>query len=130
MQSLPLVSIVEAPRLEAGEWRCYLARLGGDGGRWYASVTLGSRPTPEGAELPTRLLHRVRYDADADEIEVRIGEAPAPACELRYFVSAPRAIRVEEHEAGKTIVVDDASGLPTMIHLYDAGEHDALGSRR
>jgi hypothetical protein len=66
-----------------------------------------------------RQLHSIRYDSTADEIEVVVAYGALGEAALRYFVSGPRSIIVQEFDHTKVIVVDDASGAQTLIRLFD-----------
>jgi hypothetical protein len=62
-----------------------------------------------------RPLRSIRYDAQADEIEVAVGVGTTAW--LRYFIAAPRSIAVDERPGGKVLRVVDADGVQTMIGL-------------
>jgi hypothetical protein len=121
MGPVQLISATGQFVLETHEWHGYFEAINLDGALLLASVTVGAeRPAGDRGDIG-RPLHAIRYDADADEIEIHVGQ-PAPRdAVLHYFVSSPRSIQVHEQVGGKVIAVDDASGVRTLIQVA----HDA-----
>ena len=114
-------------QVDAGDWRSYFEALATDGDGLVARVTL-SPERPEGGDGAVAWpLHAIRYDSDADEIQIHVGHRPPHGVLLRYFVSAPRAVHVQEQVRGKVIAVEDMSGVRTLIQVTHAG---APGARR
>lgn len=105
--------------LRSAEWRDYLAALG-DGAPMVARIALGSLgcASAAGRAHGHRLLS-ISYDDRADEIEVHVGR-PASETGLRYFIPEPRSIVVQESARALGVVVDDASGVRTVIELRPA----------
>jgi hypothetical protein len=116
-----LISATRAFELETDDWHGYFEAISVGGEVLLASVTVGpERPDGENGAIG-RPLHAIRYDSDADEIEIHVGQ-PAPRdAVLHYFVSSPRSIQVQEQAGGKVIAVYDASGVRTLIQVA----HDA-----
>ena len=120
MQAAHLVHSVRAFESDSEGWERCLAALGIGQKGLLASVTVGAGQTLYAAVTLVLPLHAIRYDSDADELEVTIGGATPGGAVLRYFVAAPRAIHLEERDLGKVISVDDASGVRTLIHVSRA----------
>jgi hypothetical protein len=68
--------------------------------------------------LEGKRLRAICYDREQDVLQVGVGgTAQQPA--LRYFISAPRNIVIEESDDGQTIVVDDSRRSRTAISVRD-----------
>jgi hypothetical protein len=116
-------------QVDAGDWHSYFETLAMDGDGLVARVTL-SPERPEGGDGAVAWpLHAIRYDSDADEIQIHVGRRPPHGALLRYFVSAPRAIHVHEQALGKLIAVEDMSGVRTLIQVAHARAPGALRCR-
>jgi len=78
-------------------------------------------------EQELRQLHTIDYDAERDVLVVAVGNGRPSRPTLRYFVSAPRAISVAESDHERAILVDDASGVRTIVTCAarDAAAHPA-----
>jgi hypothetical protein len=119
-----------APRplgLDQEHWREYLASLVTGGAPRLASVTLaqaGQNGRPDRLERP---LQAIRYQAEADELEVVVGGARDAA--LRFYISTPRSIVVEELDGAKVLRVADARGMQTVIRLCDAAHETGSVTR-
>jgi len=88
----------------------------------------GERAGNRGPREPgLRQLHTIDYDAERDVLEVAVGTGRPSRPTLRYFVSAPRAISVAESDYEQAILVDDASGVRTIVTCAarDAAAHTA-----
>jgi Family of unknown function (DUF5335) len=106
--------------LDGERWSEYFDSLSNGGDHLLAAIEPpGSDDDRDGYE-PQRPLHAIRYDANADEIELAVGIGIGPRAALRYFVSAPRSIVVEELDEVKVLRVVDASGLQTLIRVSAA----------
>jgi hypothetical protein len=118
---------VRAFQVDAGDWRSYFEAVAADGDGLVARVILSpGRPEADGAVAWP--LQAIRYDSDADEIQIHVGRRPSHGALVRYFVSAPRAIHVQEQVRGKVIAVQDVSGVRTLIQVARAGAGE--GGRR
>jgi hypothetical protein len=95
-------------------WRAYLDSLVDGVSPRLAAVALAQAGHHERLRRP---LQALRYRAQADELEVVVGAGGHSA--LRYFISTPRSIVVEELEGAKVLRVADATGMQTAIHLFD-----------
>jgi hypothetical protein len=111
------------------EWSRYFDALALSCERWL--VTVGLCPGERRDDGPTaprtphylqraRPLSAIRYDPGSDEIEVAVGDDQSRDAGVRYFVSTPQSIRLEEFDHTKVISVLDASGVQTRIFLFDA----------
>jgi hypothetical protein len=122
MASAQLTSAIRAFELETHDWHGYFEAISLDGEVLLASVTVGAeRPHGENGAIG-RPLHAIRYDSDADEIEIHVGQPAPREAVLHYFVSSPRSIQVHEQAGGKVIAVDDASGARTLIRVAHEAE--------
>jgi hypothetical protein len=101
--------------LEAARWSEYLESLSLSGDHHGATVVL---PAANGSgDEPARPLHAIRYDADRDEIELAVGIGIGPRAALRYFLSAPRSIHIDELDGAKVLRVQDVNGQVTVVHI-------------
>jgi hypothetical protein len=98
-------------------WRAYLDSLVDGASARLAAVTLAQAGPLGDCERLRRPLQAIRYQAQADELEVVVGAGGHSA--LRYFISTPRSILIEELAGAKVLRVADATGQQTAIHLFD-----------
>jgi hypothetical protein len=98
-------------------WHGYLESLARDRDRPLVTVSLGE--AERGARgTPRRLpLHAIGYEAESDEIQVTVGLGAS--AQLRYLVSKPRSIDVEELADHTVLRVADAAGMQTVFRLFD-----------
>ena len=131
MAASPLVSGPRAFDLDAADWERYLGGLAADGQSVLTGITLGPADgaRSDGWAIGGWSLRAIRFDRRADEIEIDAGRATSGGVGLRYFISCPRSIKVQEHGRDVTISVVDASGARTMIQLSQARAAGALRSR-
>jgi hypothetical protein len=108
--------------LPGGAWVGYLRSIALEPGRMLATVTLLPGHGDHDGEgrhngaAEARPLRSIRYDPANDVLELGVGgHADGPA--LRYFISAPRQIEVEESPEATGIVIQDATGGRTAIAL-------------
>jgi hypothetical protein len=98
--------------------REYLDSLGRD--RDHTLVAVAVTEAEDGARGTDRErpLRSISYDAEADEIRVTVGLDGS--AELRYLVSAPRSIHVEELDGETVLRVADATRVQTVVRLFDS----------
>jgi hypothetical protein len=118
--------------VEANEWTQYFGSIALNRVGVLAAVEVvhgqaGDAPCPGDASFASdagdcawRLLRKVSYDVDKDVLEFAVSTHLDGGPPLRYFISAPRAVSVEESGDTRVIRVHDASGTCTMIRLLDA----------
>jgi hypothetical protein len=106
-------------KLPSSNWVEYFISIALSRDRWLATVELPPQPLNADDTEPGRRLHAIGYDPSADELEIRVGGGPRRSSPLRYFISAPRAITIDQFQHGRAILVDDASGVRTLIRLFD-----------
>ncbi len=111
-----------AVALEADVWTNYFQALTRDGGEILATVTLLPEQDTTDASQAGRRLRAISYDADRDVLELGVGGDTDDSPALRFFISAPRRITVEESRGEKGIVIEDAGGARTAIGLRSVGE--------
>jgi hypothetical protein len=105
--------------LDSDAWMDYFESIAAHDGPLLASVRLlpsrGGPGSPETAPR-TQALRAMRYQRERDVLEVATGGTPThPA--LRYFISGPRRILIEESEAAREIVVEDSTRRRTAISV-------------
>jgi hypothetical protein len=97
----------------------YFESIGAHDGPLLASVRLlPSRANPEtrGALPRAQALRAMRYERERDVLEIATGGTPTnPA--LRYFITGPRRILIEESEGTREIVVEDSTRRRTAISV-------------
>jgi hypothetical protein len=106
-------------RLEGQRWAQYFGSLSlQDGGVLARIEVIRDRVTSpiDGRHRPLRA---ISYDDATDVLEFAMLGRSAAEAPLRYFIHAPRTIRVSESSDARTIVVEDASGLRTLIDLHN-----------
>jgi hypothetical protein len=108
-----------AGALEAPRWAEYFSSIA-TGERYLASVGLLTGPAQSFPRTAWRPLRAIVYDAEQDVLEVAVANG-TPNTSLRFFITAPRKVGVEESGAGRAIVVEDASGERTLIRLCPDG---------
>jgi len=108
-----------ALKLEAYRWPEYFGSIALDGDRVLATVGLLPQLLSGRDDQRQRPLRAIGYDPGEDVLEVAVGGEAADLPALRYFVSAPQAITVAESNNTRAILVDDASGIQTMIRVLD-----------
>ncbi len=89
--------------------------------RFLATVTHAPELAETAALALSRPLRWIAYNGFTDEIEVAVGRGRNEGAVLRYFLSAPRLVRVEDQRHAKLIHIEDGGGLRAMIHLFDRG---------
>jgi hypothetical protein len=104
-------------QLDADRWHEYFRSVAVEGEGLVATVTLLPDRPADRDSIVAWTLHSIRYDSEADEIEIHLGQLAPRGAILRYFVSAPRSIQVHEWGRGKTISVEDSVGVRTLIQL-------------
>lgn len=66
-----------------------------------------------------RDLQAIGYCPGRDMLELAAGGSGTGLAGLRYFISAPRQIHLEQSDARADILVQDASGTRTLIRLFN-----------
>jgi hypothetical protein len=106
--------------VDDASWARFFDSIAQERDRFLAAVTHAHNGTVPALEL-SRPLRGISYNGSTDEIEVTVGRGRNEGTVLRYFLSAPRLVQVEDHGSAKLIHVEDVSGLRAMIHLFDRG---------
>ena len=85
-----------------------------------------------GDERPgrARMLRAISFDPHEDELKLSVGGHDWSAPELRYVIAAPRRIGVQQSIGSRALVVDDASGVRTVIMLTSKRQSGATSVRR
>ena len=66
---------------------------------------------------PARTLRAIHYDAERDVVELGVGGESNCGPALRYFISSPRRIIVEDASLESRVVIEDERGQLTAIAL-------------
>jgi uncharacterized protein DUF5335 len=113
--------MMQALELEQESWSEYFDAIEVNGREVLVTVRLLTRQTDAPCEeMRARWpLRAIAYDSGVDMFELAIGGKLGARPALRYFVSAPRRITVMETMGVKAILIDDASGQQTFVHLFD-----------
>lgn len=105
--------------LDNDAWVDYFASIGPHDGPLLASVTLlpsrrnrGAR----GARARVDALRAMRYERERDVLQVATGGTPKEPA-LRYFITGPRRIVIEESDGAREIVVEDSTRRRTAISV-------------
>jgi hypothetical protein len=102
--------------LDRATWGAYLDSLV-HGAPQLAAVAIAQPGQSARRDRLRRPLQAIRYEAKADEVEVVL--VAGRYSSLRYFISTPRSIIVEELDRAKVLRVSDATGVQTAIHVFD-----------
>ncbi len=105
-------------------WAQFFDAIARERDRFHAAVTHSPDAAGSAALALSRPLRWIAYNGFTDEIEVAVGRGlndVSDGAVLRYFLSAPRVVRVEERHDAKLIHIEDGGGLRAMIHLFDRG---------
>jgi hypothetical protein len=105
--------------LEVDAWGRFFDSIGVAGSAPLVTVTLvrSRGGKEEGAREPEgRPLRAIRYESERNLLQIAVG-GTAREPELRYFITEPRRIVVEDSGDERTIVVDDASRARTAISM-------------
>ena len=110
--------------LDNDSWCEYFDSLNGCAEGLKAAVALARAPLfparaerPNGIDVKGGLFEAIRFDRDRDEIEVAICQNGTSGASIRYFVSAPRSVTVEESALTKLIAITDAEGVRTLVSV-------------
>jgi len=108
-------------KLDARDWSRQIAAIAADSRHALAEVRfltseLAGRP-------PRHRLNGIAYDHGSKQLQVAVREDGPQSPEVRYLVSAPREITVEQFDHATGIVGEDASGVRTLIWLYPDVTH-------
>jgi hypothetical protein len=72
---------------------------------------------PHRVSSPARALRAIRYDADRDVLELGVGGRCSCGPELRYFITSPRRIIVDDSSSESRILIEDGRQALTAIAL-------------
>ncbi len=109
-----------SPQLSAERWPEYFAQLArGEEGVLVTVEVLGGRERIERAPQRPRDLRAIGYCPRRDVLELAVDGHEAGVPGLRYFISAPRQIHLEQADGRTEILVRDASGARTLIRLLN-----------
>jgi hypothetical protein len=108
-----------AVSLQSDTWADYFRAIRRECGQVLAVVTLQPpRSDRDGASATLeRTLRAIRYDPRRGVLELSVGGVAGRGPALRYFISSPRRIVVEESAQSTGILIEDAGGQRTTIAL-------------
>jgi hypothetical protein len=113
--------------LEPREWTEYFHSIAAHNDGVMATVEVIAEHQDINHDLPPRPLRDIGYDRSDDVFEVAVGGIAARHPTLRCFVSAPRTIVVAESDQKRAILIEDVSGIHTLIRLFDPRRPHASG---
>jgi hypothetical protein len=106
--------------LQQERWPEYFEALGGCSERMRVSLeVVDERGRLDGPRRRPPELRAIGYDRGQDLLELATGAHDGGLPGLRYFIAAPRQIRVERWGARIDLLIGDASGTRTLIRLFD-----------
>ena len=103
--------------LRSEEWAEYLNAFSGRCSGSPTRVAIEAPADGRGRDqLPgRRLLHAIDYDELRDMLEVSVGNGDPGRAALRFFIASPRTITVAEDDREHALLIDDSSGLRTVV---------------
>jgi len=103
----------------ASGWAAYFTGIDASRGL-LASVVTGAQDGRRADRAPgvAYRLHGIEYDARVDAIAIDVGARASDTPFLRYFVSAPRSIKIEKLSEVTAIEIVDARAERTHIYVY------------
>ena len=116
-----------APHSAPDHWHSVLGSLVDDRAPLLVRIALAHADGDGPGAVRWRPLHAARYDSELDEIELSV--AVERGATLRYLVSRPRRVVVEEHPGQRVLRVYDASGLETVIRVCELSNVECARGR-
>jgi len=112
----PQWQVRAAVELEPERWPAFFEEIACVGAGVLATLeVLRARPNAPAGQPPQEL-HGIGYRPGDDVLELSVAP-PGRSAALRYFIAAPRRIRLRESAEGAVLLVEDASGTATLIRL-------------
>ena len=115
-------------QLPAARWTEYLVSLAPNHEGPMASVFVASMRPGDQRPVRARRLRAISFDPHEDELKLSVGGRDWSAPELRYVIAAPRRIGVQQSSGSRALVVDDASGVRTIIMLASKMQSEATSA--
>jgi len=114
-----VTGVVRTVPLQADAWADYFSAVRRECGQVLASVTLrlDSIDRNGASAAVERALRSIRYDPNRDVLELSVGGFADRGPALRYFISVPRQVVVQETPEETVILIEDARGERTAIAL-------------
>jgi Family of unknown function (DUF5335) len=119
-----------AKQLPAARWAEYMASIAPNQEGPMASVFVADMRRGDQRPGCARMLRAISFDPHEDELKLSVGGRDCSAPELRYVIAGPRRIGVQQSSGNRTLVVDDASGVRTVVMLTFKGQSGATSVRR
>lgn len=116
--ALGLARAAEVYTIDVGAWGRFFESIGAAEDPLLVSVSLlrGSAEDAPAQRPKERPLRAIRYDSERDVLQLAVG-GTVRRPELRYFISGPRRILVEESVDQQMIVVEDSTQARTAISM-------------
>lgn len=110
--------------LERADWSAYFDSIASNIEGMLATIELMGEQLGDQTDVERLPVQAIGYDPRDDVLEIAVGgRGTRYPVVLRHFVSKPTAISVEEPLEGRpsAILVTDASGLRTLVRLFEPG---------
>jgi hypothetical protein len=108
----------------AEAWPSFFGALTACSEELLGTVTVVGSHAPAYSRRPLR---EITYSSDEDVLALTVG-FPSGVGELRYFIRAPRRIRMAHNEGATELLVEEAGGTLTLICLFEVNGRGALQS--
>ncbi len=117
-----MILVTRTVPLHADAWADYFSAVRRECAQVLASVTLrlDSSDRNGASTAVERALRSIRYDPNRDVLELSVGGFADRGPALRYFISVPRQVVVQESPEETVILIEDARGERTAIALRRA----------
>jgi hypothetical protein len=105
-------------KLDTELWHSYFHALARGCSGALVSVEVARSPAGNGRAHPPRALRAIGYRQSEDLIRVDAGSWGRDGGLVRFFIPAPREIRVARAGHGPEILISDAAGTETLIRVF------------
>lgn len=117
----PLQSGAPGVELANEHWRSYFSAVARARPGTLVSVEVARGSEARGRTREPRLLRAIGYRRGEDIVHVDAGGEEHDGGIVRFFIPAPRSIRIADGGQGPEILVRDAAGTLTLIRLFHRG---------
>jgi hypothetical protein len=117
----PLQSGAPGAELANEHWHSYFKAVAQARPGTLVSVEVARGSEARGRTREPRLLRAIGYRRSEDVVHVDAGGEARDGGVVRFFIPAPRNIRIADGGQGHEILVRDAAGTLTLIRLFHRG---------